>query len=55
MPNKTIYLPEELTQQMQVLGLDLNVSALVQDLLRQKLEEATHCCSRCGQTLPGRG
>lgn len=54
MPSKNIYLPDELMEQLKILGSDLNVSALVQELLRQKLESHTGTCSRCDQPLPVR-
>lgn len=54
MGKTSIYLPDDLVEQIKVLGQDLNISALVQEILRQKLEGHTGSCSRCGQSLPVR-
>ena len=51
MGKTSVYIPDELIEQIKVLGEDLNISAIVQETLRQRLEEQTHYCSRCGQSL----
>jgi post-segregation antitoxin (ccd killing protein) len=48
MPN--VYLPKDLDEKVR--ALDVNVSAVCQEALRQIVEATTQTCSRCNQTLP---
>jgi post-segregation antitoxin (ccd killing protein) len=50
MPNKNVYIPVELLEQIQT--MDLNVSAILQEALRREIELRTKRCTRCNGELP---
>lgn len=50
MGNRNIYLPSDLQDKVEALGV--NVSKVCQEALRQAVEAETKTCSRCNQALP---
>lgn len=51
MPNRNVYIPQELHEQLDIMGVDFNLSRFVQAKLQELIEETTNCCARCGQSL----
>ncbi len=52
MPNRNVYIPQELHEQLDVMGANFNLSRFVQSKLRELIEESTCRCTRCGHSLP---
>lgn len=48
--NRNVYLPADLDQAFR--ALDLNLSQLVQEAVREAIEVASGRCVRCGALLP---
>lgn len=52
MPNRNVYLPNDLDDAFKSIAGELNFSQFVQEALRKSIEERTRRCIRCGTELP---